>query len=365
LSILTSLRVHGFRNLAEQTITLEPGINLFSGANGQGKTNCLEAVFFLALLRSFRTSRINHLVQWEANDFAVDGTLLDETGPAFKLGVRHGTRRRLLRANQPVARASDYLGSLHCVPFIPEDIDLIKGPARLRRQFLDVTLAPHDHDCLGALQRCTEALTQRNAVLRADQPDPAALAAYDDVLVPAAARVVSRRHAFIDALATEIVGLLQSIPGDPFPLAVGYQPGFQTDPGAAPSDIAAELRTALERSLQRDLRYGQSHVGPHRDDLRLLLDGRPISDVGSEGQCRLAAILIRLAAARVLANENDAPVVLVDDVVGELDRSRRAAFLQLLRDFPQVLVACTNATELPDLDPAASFAVVNGTVTAH
>jgi len=360
------LRLQQFRNYTSLEAEFTPGLNLIVGANGQGKTNLLESVCYLALLRSFRSRQINSLRQWGADSFSVFGRIDHPGGGAINLAVTYGERRQLRAGGQPVEKASEFINRFLCVPFVPEDIELAKGAAGVRRRFLDIVLSQTEPLYLHHLQRYTAALRSRNIVLR----EPAkyassSLSAYDTLLVRHGGAIVASRRSF----ATELDASLESISRDLLGgvrLSVKLSCNVLGSTGADvldPNALEGAFEEALGRSLERDRDEGCTRCGPHRDDLILSLDGRALGLFGSEGQCRLASLALRLASLagiRRTSGNGRAVILLVDDVVGELDARGRGAFFDAFQQGDQTFVAATSAP--PELSGriAGSYRVESG-----
>jgi DNA replication and repair protein RecF len=360
---LEYLALTDFRVFPTLQLVCEPGTNVFLGANGEGKTTLLEAIYFLSLLRSFRTSRIEHLFRWQTRAFAVRGRL-DTAAGGLDLAVHYGEKRRLRRDGQPVHRASDFIGRCHCISFVAEDIGLVQGAAGQRRRFLDIQLSQLYPAYLADLKDYHHALRSRNALLRRESVDRRAVAAFNGGLASAGGRIMAHRAAYIQRLSHEIEQLAAQL-GSPFPFVLRYAPAISISEQPDAASCEERCRESLVAGLERDCRYRHTQTGPHRDDAAVTLDGQPLAQFGSEGQCRLAALLLKIAAARPLAAAHPTRplVLLVDDVVGELDGHRQEQFFSLLPQSCQLFVACTDSRLAEMLAPATVHHVANGAVS--
>ncbi|MGN0866651.1 MAG: DNA replication/repair protein RecF [Oligosphaeraceae bacterium] len=355
-----------FRNYEQLRLELSPGINAFIGANGQGKTNLLEAVHFLSLLRSFRTTRNALLPLGGTGDFFLYGEADAFPEGVVRLGVRYGSQRLLMVDGQNVLRSSEFISRLLCVPFLPEDLAIIKGPPGLRRRFLDIALCQLSPLYLRAYQDFHEALKSRNAMLKTPGRYPrAAITAYDQILVEKAAIVEEHRR----DLGEELHQALQKHSPAFFPdgrtMACTYLSGIGKLLKRAPDSrekIQESYARILEESFERDCREGMTHYGPQRSDLACLLQGKLLVSYGSEGECRTAALTLRLALLHALRSHHrhQGITILVDDVLGELDTLRKQAFLNFIAGAGQVLFA---GTALPrDFPDPRVFVVENGAI---
>ncbi|MBN2451448.1 MAG: DNA replication and repair protein RecF [Lentisphaeria bacterium] len=370
MGTLSRLELRNFRNVIQEDISFFPGINLFLGANGQGKTNLLEAVCYLAFLRSFRTHGWRELRRRGSDTMQLHGRFT-HPDPAFRfeLGVSQAERRSLVVNATPVDRASEFIHRFLCVPLVPEDRSIIKGAAAERRRFLDIAASQVHSAHVLHLQRYREALRQRNALLR-QWTDAAArvCAAYDAVLVRSGAQVEWCRRSYVGELAAALAETSVRIGGpSSAPCSIEYCcPGVPREqPRQEVDALETILERALARSADRDRREGHTCVGPHRAELVVSMGGCLLSSYGSEGECRRAALALRLSCLKVLQDRRTTgreTVVLVDDVVGELDRTRRGLFFEAVLGADQVLVAATDTpVELRDV-AAHVYSVESGTV---
>lgn len=317
---LAELRIRDFRNYARLDAGFQPGFHLFLGDNAQGKTNILEAIYLVATLRSFRGVGGAQMVRHGQKGYFVGATILSEA--ARKVGMYWSTQQRTLKLDdRPVRRLSEYLGVLRAVVFSNDDLQLVKGPASRRRRFLDLLLTQTFRTYLLLLQRYTQALRSRNALLKGSRPDEPALEGFTRELIDAGQQIIQRRRELFPLLAPVAQRAYERIARSAEQLEIRYQPSVR-------EDFAVEL--AQSRGRERALR--STVVGPHRDELLLSLNGKGVDQFGSEGQKRSVAIALKMAQAEYLTEiHGSPPVLLIDDIMGELDAGRRGAFLPLLQ----------------------------------
>jgi DNA replication and repair protein RecF len=363
VGILARLSLQNFRNYERLDFELNPGVTVLVGDNGQGKSNFLEAVYFLAVLRSFRCQQLSSLYRWGTDCFVVRGVLQGEDGREVSLAVQYDRKRQLRVAGQPVARASEFIGNLFTVAFVPEDIELLKGAAGTRRRFLDVTLCQMYPQYLTLLQEYAKAHKSRNALLRHNTIDRQALTAFDRVMAERGASIIGHRHRFFEELDNHQEPIAGAYCGG-WPLHLNYRPSVGSNANATVEELTGQLMEALLESLPRDQQRGQTHVGPHRDDYLFMLDDKSLHLFGSEGQCRTAALICKLATAHLLCarKSSESVVLLVDDVIGELDSRHREAFFSLLTQGAQTLFACTDPGLVANFESPACYRVSGGTV---
>lgn len=316
---LAHLRLRDFRNYGRFDVDFSPGFHLLIGRNAQGKTNILEAIYLLATLRSFRGVSGQHIVRHGQKGYFVGARIVGQGEHDVKL-YWSAQERQLTLDNQPVRKLSDYWGSLRAVVFCAEDLQLLKGPASRRRRYLDLLLAQTDPPYLGVLQRYMRTLRSRNALLKRRPLDPIALESFAGELVPLGNRLIEARRALLPRIAPLARLAYGRIAQAQEELRLEYQP-------AVKNDFAVELAqsSAREQALRTTV------IGPHRDDLQMSVDDRSAAQFASEGQKRSIVIALKMAQAEYLAGVHGVPpILLIDDIMGELDVHRRAGFLPLL-----------------------------------
>ena len=316
---LAHLRLRDFRNYARLDVDFAPGFHLLLGDNAQGKTNILEAIYLMATLRSFRGVGSAQLIRHGQKGYFVGGTVVGQGDHEVKI-YWSVSERKLALGGQPVKKLTDYLGVLRTVVFCTEDLQLVKGAARARRRFLDLLLAQTQPGYLPLLQRYMRAVRARNALLKQRAVDETALDSFSQELVKLGDEIIRARRELIPKFSPLARLAYRRISNDAEELRMEYLPSVK-------EDFAVEL--AQSRSRERT--YRSTLVGPHRDDLQLLSNGKSAAQFGSEGQKRTLAIALKMAQAEFLAGiHGRPPVLLIDDVMGELDVKRRTGFLPLL-----------------------------------
>lgn len=331
-----------FRNWRELDLALAPGVTVVTGDNGEGKTTVLEALAYLATLRSFRGAPREALVRHGCSRAVVraegerDGRRL-----LLEAELHVAGRDRVLVNRRPLARARDLLGALRVSVFSPDDLVLVKGPPAARRELLDATVlavSPRHERTLAELDRI---LRQRNALLRQAQgrltPEIAAtLDVWDARLAVAGEAVAGLRQRLVERLGPLVAHAYGRLAGEPGSVTIAYR---------APWMQGGGLAAALLAARDEDLRRGQTTVGPHRDELDVTLDGRPARTGASQGEQRCLALALRLAAHELVTEAvGSPPVLLLDDVFSELDPARARA---LCAHLPSGQAVLTTAGPVP------------------
>ena len=331
---LAHLRLRDFRNYGRLDVDFAPGFHVLLGDNAQGKTNVLEAIYLMATLRSFRGVGGAQMIRHGHSAYFTGGKVVGQGEHEIKMywSLRE---RKLSLDGQPVRKVTDYLGVLRTVVFCTEDLNLIKGTARVRRRFMDLLLTQTYPAYLPLLQNYTQALRSRNALLKQRAIDQRTLDSFSDQLVRFGSELIRLRSELLPRLSPLARLAHRRISDGAEELKLEYHPSVK-------KDFAQELAAARDR----DRAYRATLVGPHRDDLTLLLDNRSAAQFGSEGQKRTLAIALKMAQAEYVTGiHGSPPILLLDDVMGELDLKRRSGLLPLLERSDQargqVFMTCT------------------------
>ena len=338
-----SVTLEHFRNLSLVRVELAGRRTFLVGANGQGKTNFLEALGYVTALRSFRGAEPRALVAAGSAQAGLAFTLEHERFGESRLTVTLGPGGREVRWEQgAVTRLADFIGRFPTVVFSSQDNQLLRGAPVLRRRWLDLTLAAMDTSYLATLQGYTRAVAERNQLLKHGGREARALAAFEHEAAGHAEALMRARVAGVGALADHFRRAHALLVPEGEVAGLHYARDL-----AAPTQ--AEIAAALAEARPRDLLLKSTGRGPHRDDLDFVLDGRPARQFASEGQQRCLALALRLAqAAYFRAGGGIEPVILCDDVLGELDAGRRHRFWAALGDSAQVIATGTSGPEAPE-----------------
>jgi DNA replication and repair protein RecF len=368
---IQQLHLTNFRSYRRLSLTLPPATAILYGLNGQGKSNVLEAVYFLATARSFRARQDRELLNWDAlatepeAAFARVAALAERRTGSVRVDVVIAPQldtlnsptgvltRKQITVNGIKRQPGELVGQLLATLFTPADVDLVTGAPDLRRRYLDITLSQTDRQYLRTLLLYQRILTQRNSLLRnlrdgkgrSDQ-----LAFWDDELAKAGCYVLDKRRRAVAKLATLIAPLYADLSGETASLELRYVPSLDTLPLDETQEINAnDYRVALHRSRSREIAAGMSLVGPHRDDVLFLLGGRPLTAFASRGQIRSCTVALKLSeVAYMQAETSETPVLLLDDVLSELDYRRRSFLLEALPSTQQILVTTTERDALSE-----------------
>ncbi len=379
---ITHLSLSNFRNYGRLELDLPSGATLLHGANAQGKTNLLEALYYLATTRSPHAGQDSQMLNWEALEMPepiIVGRLVatiaaqDETRTVEMRLIREVkgpgqiSFRREALVNRNKVRLMDMLGQLQVVMFLPEDVNLISGAPSKRRRYLNIMLCQMDPQYCRILSQYNKVLEQRNASLRRlaeGQGNLDMLAIYSERLVELGSQVYARRAMFFDEISRETQRIhYEELTGGKESLRIGYLPRLQAGQNGTDHKIAVKLAgwlieqqgdlesigqrfaAELANSQTADIARGSSSVGPHRDDWCFWINGRYLGDYGSRGQQRSAILSLKIAEIDwVSKRSSETPVLLLDEVLAELDERRRALLLKTVQNVEQAILTATDPT---------------------
>ena len=389
---LSHLSLTNFRNFTHVELDLPPGIVVFTGRNAQGKSSLIEAIYLLAIARSFRGDGEHEMVNWvaamEGGSGLVGGTV-EKQGERLRVHIgfqcvdaveppqgwvpgtiRPFGVRRHIRVDRITHSAAELIGTVNAVVFSAEDIELIQGPPSLRRRYLDILISQVDPLYLKSLQRYQRVLQQRNRLLRmlqARRAESEELKFWDRELIKEGSLIVGRRHQAMDSLTTLCRKRHFELTGSEEELTLEYRPSAAAQCSDTSSvAIGEEFARELGASRGKELEAGSTVVGPHRDDFRLRVSGVDMGTFASRGQARTLALTLRLGEASYLDElRQEGPIVLLDDVLSELDSRRRKHVLEKAAQYQQVIITSTDILPLQQtlVSNAAYFEIEGGQVS--
>ena len=334
---IQELALNNFRNYGEVNIKLDKGINIFKGDNAQGKTNVLEAIYLCATARSHRTSQEKEVIKWdeEAAHITID---VQKRTFNDKIDFHLTQKGKAVAINKlPVAKLGELFGTLTVVMFSPEDLQLIKKSPKERRRFIDIELCQFNKLYYYALKQYYKVLKQRNNALKQyhHNPNPDMLDIWDMQYVEYAKEVIRRRSDFIKEINEVAKKIHADISGGKEELEVVYEPNV----------LEVNIEEKVARYRQKDMMTQSSSVGPHRDDLKFLINGMDVKVYGSQGQQRTVVLSMKLAELRLMQeNLGEAPILLLDDVLSELDDNRQRYLFSYTENI-QTLITCTGVEQ--------------------
>jgi len=339
---LTSLHLRNFRNFQEQRLEIPHAGMALVGDNGQGKTNLLEAIYYLQIFRSFRGAPDEQLVRFGEDVFRVVGHV-ESSGSSRRVTAAYDRRARVKKVTvneEELPRLGDAIGRVAAVIFSPSDVAIVAGSPSERRRYLDILLSLAVPGYLLTLQRYRQIVARRNALLRAAAAS-GEIAAWNPGLISTGSRIIAARTLWLREHAEAFAGRVRVISGGS-PGILEYEASMELDAAGSltASDIEDAFGDRLDRVREREQRRGMTLVGPHRDDLRIRAEreGSPgewvdLRTYGSGGQQRTAAVALRMVEAETLKfTSGEEPIILLDDVFAELDPGRSERILSWVRE---------------------------------
>jgi DNA replication and repair protein RecF len=361
---LSYLHLTNYRSYEDLALELRPGITSFIGGNGEGKTNIIESIGFLAYLRSHRTSSDNPLIKLE-NEKAYIRAKINSAGreELLEVEINQGRANRARINQQPARSTRELLGHVRAILFTPEDLSLVKGDPTERRDFLDTLLISRTPRYAGVIADYEKALKQRNTLLK-NRPHERDLAPWDEQISRFGAQVIAARLQLVADLMPHVIKAYQRISlGDA--VSATYK-SSQELRGISAEELEEEILTLLPVLRRAEMERGVTLVGPHRDDLLLALGPTPVKGYASQGESWSYALALRMGSYRLLSEEGlglgSEPILILDDVFAELDSLRREALLELIDSSEQVLVTAAVEGDLPKEFTDRRFYVGEGSV---
>ena len=344
---LKQLSILNYKNIEEAQLSFSPKINCFIGRNGMGKTNVLDAIYFLSLCKSHTGVFDGQAICHSADFMMIQGNCrLGEDDHEFHCGMKRGQRKVFKHDRKEYERLSEHIGALPLVMVSPSDYALITGGSDERRRFMDMILSQYDRQYLHALIAYNKALAQRNALLKPDTlPDGDLMTIWEEQMATYGSEIYKKRREMVTHLSMLFDNYYEAVGGETEHAALAYESQLEQD------DFSAQLRSTRERDRQ----LGFSSVGVHKDDLKMTLNGYRVKRVASQGQSKSFLVSLKLAQYAFLREHHgNKPVLLLDDVFDKLDSQRVERIVQLVSGagFGQIFMSDTNRNHINELLPA-------------
>lgn len=365
--VLEKLSVIDYRNIASASLSLSPKLNCFVGHNGAGKTNVLDAVYYLSFCRSAQNPVDSQVMRHGQDFFVLEGSYLTDDGEPLTVycGMKRGVKKHFKRNKKEYKRLSEHIGMIPLVMVSPSDTLLIEGGSEERRRLMDMVISQYDHAYIEALTRYGKALQQRNAMLKAEEePDAELLALWEEQMAAEGKIIYAARNEFVEALTPVFQRYYDHISGGSEQVSLTYTSHCQR----------GDLLDVIRRDRMKDRAVGYSLHGVHRDDLEFCLGGHPMKREGSQGQNKTYVIALKLAQFDFLRRTASmtTPLLLLDDIFDKLDAHRVEQIVRLVsgEDFGQIFITDTNREHLDKILAASSsdyriFNVERGEVTPY
>lgn len=356
--IIRKLKLRNFRNYSGSEILLEPGLNVLTGRNAQGKTNLLESLVYLSLTRSHRISDDRKLI-YEGSDFADIRCEYEDDGIHAIRAVIYPKGKTLIAHGQPVKKSSEFIGLLNVVLFAPDDLRIFGDQPRERRRILNQEITKVSRKYLLALNRYQNLLKERNTLLKNSRVDTRYLDILDEQMAKEEFRIIQERQNFLDQVQSIMPALYREISSDDITVNVRYKCCLE-DPLNVSEEILKEMHLS---SREKDIENRITSAGIHREDILFELDGKNLITVASQGQKRMTMLAFKMSLLRYIQNETGkSPVLLLDDVLSELDTERQVKLLEMVKKPYQCIITSTSIPEFMKKEQIAEYIVSSGTV---
>ena len=370
-----TLHLDNFRSYKEAHVEFAPGVNVLVGSNGQGKTNIVEAIYYLATLNSHRVASENSLVKSGELSAVVRSKInQDDRALTIDIEINPGKTNRAKLNRSPVPRVRDILGIVRVIMFAPEDLALVKGDPNERRNFMDQTLIQRTPKFMGVKSDYEKVLRQRNALLKSSHREniDSTLHVWNEQLAQLGAEITHSRIQFIRDLTPFICTRYHLISGgekavSASEISLTYQSKYLTEgdlESLTHNDIKEQILKQLDLRKREEFVRGVTLVGPHRDELFIRLGVLPLKGYASHGESWSAALALRVASADVLKADGIEPILILDDVFAELDVLRRTTILELTQDAPQVFITAAVESDVPTEIGGARFHISSDSIVA-
>ena len=336
--IVTRVVLQDFLSYPSEDVGFIAGVNVITGENAAGKTNLVDSLYFASLGRSYRHTKDKELIRWGAQNGAKVSVYVQKRFSRHRIDmyVDMQGKKRIMVDGLPLQKIGELMGVLNVIFFSPDEIALVKESPAYRRRFLDISLCQQSKTYFYTLQRFNKLLVQRNTILKNNKGRPALpdiLSLVDPDYARCAAYLIGERARFMERLAPIAGEKHKNLTGGKEELRLIYETESVT--------AEADIRRLMSEALEKDSRLEYTTVGPHRDDIKLAANGVDIRNFGSQGQQRSAVLSLKLAEIELFKEKSgEAPVLLLDDVLSELDDARKEALFSAL-DGMQTMVTCT------------------------
>jgi len=365
--IVRNINLNGFRNYESISTPFCENINVISGRNAQGKTNLIEAIYYLAAGRSFRTATDKELITFDRDSACIKADITSGgREQTLEARIYHGRRREFFANGVKLKKASELAGRFTAVVFGPDDLNMIKDGAAVRRKMMDQCLSQLRPGYLAALTEFNRLYEHKTRILRDYHEKPSLLDILDDFnmrLAEQSARLIHYRAAFAVSLSGKAADIHRDFSGGTETLTLRYKTvGRMEAAGRTPEEILPELLEHQREHRQAELRSGLCLSGAHKDDLEIDIDGSPARKFASQGQARTASVSVKLAERDIHYDDRgEYPVLLLDDVLSELDSKRQSFILSRIKN-GQVFITCCDDSAAPDPDEGIILRIEKGQI---
>ncbi|TYS84995.1 DNA replication/repair protein RecF [Rossellomorea aquimaris] len=366
---IEQLELRNYRNYESIDVSFENKVNVILGENAQGKTNIMESIYVLAMAKSHRTSNDKDLIRWDEEYAKIKGRIQKYNG-ALPLELILSKKGKKAKSNHlEQSKLSLYVGNMNVVMFAPEDLHLVKGSPQVRRRFIDMEIGQVSPVYLHDISLYQKILQQRNHYLKQlqtrKQKDQTMLEVLTEQFIEMAVKITKKRFEFVQLLESWAKPIHSGISRNLETLEIVYKPSLDVSDNQEWSKMVDIYEQKFDGIREREIDRGVTLIGPHRDDLQFIVNGRDVQTFGSQGQQRTTALSVKLAEIELIHSEiKEYPILLLDDVLSELDDYRQSHLLNTIQGKVQTFVTTTNVDGIDHqtLNEATTFEVEAGSM---
>ena len=340
--LIKNIRLKNFRNHSSLYFDFSSNLNVLTGPNAIGKTNVVEAIYYLSLGRSFRTLEDNELIKKNQDKADIQATIVEgELTRKIKITITKIGRVIMINGKN-IAKLSELAKCVNVILFQPKDVMLFSGPPRDRRNFLDISISKKHTLYLDYISRYEKVLRERNELLKSDHIDQTLLDVNTDLLIKLSGSIISFRQMYVKDINDILNKITRALTGDKGTFELKYYPFVSYD-----VNYSENAKKAFKRAEESDFKHKQTSIGIHREDISISLNGRDIAAFGSQGENRIASLALKLSPYFLIEDKDKKPIVVLDDVMSELDHKHQERLIKFLRKFNQVFITGTKL-DIPD-----------------
>ena len=334
--LVKTLTLKNFRNHDYLTFDFSKGLNLITGSNAAGKTNIVEAIYYLSLARSFRGVEDDGLKQKGKDKSEIFATVLEGNLTRKIQIILTDEGRQVLINGKPISKLSELSKCVNVVLFEPKDVMLFRGSPKERRNFLDINLSKKSLPYLDYISRYEKVLKERNELLKSEKIDPVLLETTTEMLIKLSGPIVSYRQMYVKDITDILNKITRALTGEQAKVEIIYKPFVEYD-----ANFQTKAKEAFKRAEEGDLHRKATSIGIHREDFSISLNGRDIALFGSQGENRMIALALKMSPYFLIEDKDKRPVVVLDDVMSELDQTHRQRLITFLKKLDQVFITAT------------------------
>ena len=341
--IIKSLTLRNFRNYDYAKVDFDPKLNVIVGDNAAGKTNLVEAIYFLSLARSFRTSETSDLIKNKRQFSEIEALVEQDTINKDIVALMTSSSKKFVCNDKPIRKLSDLSKLINVIVFEPKDTLMFSDSPLVRRNFLDINLSKKSPIYLENLMVFEKLLRERNAILKNDIVDKIQLKVVTDQIIDVEETICKYRAAYVNEINNILSKLITKLKGENQTAQLVYMPFMKID-----DKFKLCCARAYDNNIESDVKHRMTQLGIHREDIKMILNGKDISEQGSQGENRIAVIALKVAPYFLIEDKAQKPIVILDDVMSELDDDHKKRLLTFVREDLEQVFITTTKTNIKD-----------------